>query len=327
MKDSASFGVSARQPGDFLFPIEESPARLGRFLFLASARRDYHGKGGSLLIRMQALTKKFGDRTAVDGLQLEIKAGEVFGLLGPNGAGKTTTIRMLTLLTQPTAGDIAVGGFSARRDAKRLKALIGVVPQHVNLDQDLTVAENLDLHGRLYHMSSRERRRRAEELLCYVELDGRRDDKVQSLSGGMKRRLLIARALMHKPRVLLLDEPTVALDPQVRRRLWDLIRRMQQDGITVLLTTHYIEEAENLCGRVAILEKGRLIALDTPQNLCERVGSYVVEWDGPSEREARFFARRDAAAAFAGTLEAAATVRKSNLEDVFVELTGRKVNG
>lgn len=279
------------------------------------------------MIRMQGLTKKFGDRTAVDGLDLHIAAGEIFGLLGPNGAGKTTTIRMLTLLTQPTAGELTVGGFSARRAPEKLKSLIGIVPQHINLDQDLTVAENLDLHGRLYHMSAAERQRRTNELLAYVELDGRRGDRVQALSGGMKRRLLIARALMHNPRVLFLDEPTVALDPQVRRRLWDLIRRMQQDAITVLLTTHYIEEAENLCARVAILEKGRLIALDAPQNLCKRVGSYVVEWDGPREREERFFAAREEAAAFAGTLEAAATVRRSNLEDVFVELTGRKVNG
>lgn len=276
---------------------------------------------------MQGLVKKFGERIAVDNLALHIEAGEIFALLGPNGAGKTTTIRMLALLTQPTAGEITVGGFSARREAEQLKSLIGVVPQHVNLDQDLTVEENLDLHGRLYHMDRATRRTRTDALLAYVELEGRRGDRVQSLSGGMKRRLLIARALMHNPRVLLLDEPTVALDPQVRRRLWDLIRRMQQDAITVLLTTHYIEEAENLCARVAIMEKGRLIALDAPQRLCERVGSYVVEWDGVQARQVRFFDARDAAAAFAGTLEAAATVRRSNLEDVFVELTGRKVNG
>jgi len=278
------------------------------------------------MIKIEALVKNFDKRIAVNGLNLEIEQGEIFGLLGPNGAGKTTTIRMLTMLTKPTAGEIKIDGLDIHHDVEKIKALIGIVPQHINLDQDLTVGENLELHGRLYHMSARERKSRTIELLEYVELSERINDRVQSLSGGMKRRLLIARALMHKPKILFLDEPTVALDPQVRRRLWDLIRRMHNEHITVLLTTHYIEEAENLCNRVAIMEKGKLIALDSPVNLCQRFGTYVVEWEGDMGREYNFFTTREKAAEFAGTLDTTTTIRHSNLEDVFVELTGRKVS-
>lgn len=279
------------------------------------------------MIEIKDLVKNFNGRTAVDHLNLNIKQGEVFGLLGPNGAGKTTTIRMLTMLTKPTAGKISVAGLEAATESQSIRHLIGVVPQHVNLDPDLTIVENMDLHGKLHHMGKAERQLRIQELLAYVELADRKDDFVQTLSGGMKRRLMIARALLHRPRVLFLDEPTVGLDPQVRRRLWDLIRRLKNEDITVLVTTHYIEEAENLCSRVAIMEKGRLIALDSPEHLRRRVGAYVVEWEDELRREARFFKQREDAAAFAATLAATATIRKSNLEDVFVELTGRKVNG
>ena len=270
--------------------------------------------------------KKYGERTAVNQLDLQIAAGEVFGLLGPNGAGKTTIIRMLTMLTRPTAGEIRIGDCTLPVDAERVKAMLGIVPQHFNLDVDLTVGENLDLHGRLHHIAAATREHRIEELLEYVELQERIDDKVQNLSGGMKRRLMIARALFHRPRILFLDEPTVGLDPQVRRKLWDLIRRLQGENFTVLLTTHYIEEAEALCNRVAILDKGRLIALDSPEELRRRTGAYVVEWMEEEGSCSRFFHERSAAGDFAGTLAVTATIRRSNLEDVFVELTGRKVS-
>ena len=278
------------------------------------------------MIELRQLVKKFGERTAVDRLDLQIAAGEVFGLLGPNGAGKTTIIRMLTMLTRPTAGQIRIGDCTLPVDAERVKAMLGIVPQHFNLDVDLTVGENLDLHGRLHHIAAVEREQRIEELLEYVELQERIDDKVQNLSGGMKRRLMIARALFHRPRILFLDEPTVGLDPQVRRKLWDLIRRLQGENFTVLLTTHYIEEAEALCNRVAILDKGRLIALDSPEELRRRTGAYVVEWMEEEGSCSRFFHQRNEAGDFAGTLAVTATVRRSNLEDVFVELTGRKVS-
>lgn len=277
------------------------------------------------MIRITDLVKTFGDRVAVKGLNLGISQGEIFGLLGPNGAGKTTIIRMLTMLTRPTAGNFSINGWSPPADEANIKDILGIVPQHFNLDPDLTVRENLELHARLRHIPPDERSERIYALLAYVELKERGNDKVQQLSGGMKRRLMIARALLHKPRVLFLDEPTVGLDPQVRRRLWDLIRRLSGEDITVLLTTHYIEEAEALCDRVAIMEKGSLIALDTPAELCCRVGSYVVEWQLEEGRETRFFQTRDEAAVFAGTITMTATIRRSNLEDVFVELTGKKV--
>ena len=279
------------------------------------------------MIRLEQLVKKFGDRLAVDRLDLHIAAGEVFGLLGPNGAGKTTTIRMLTMLTRPSGGKITIGGCVLPEGEEAVKGLLGIVPQHFNLDPDLTVGENLELHGRLHHMPAAERKPRIAELLDYVELREREHDKVQNLSGGMKRRLMIARALFHRPRILFLDEPTVGLDPQVRRRLWDLIRRLQSEKFTVLLTTHYIEEAEALCDRVAILDKGHLIALDTPDALRRRTGQYVVEWQDENGGMTRFFHERGEAAAYAGGLTANATIRRSNLEDVFVELTGRKVIG
>lgn len=275
------------------------------------------------MIHIDGLIKKFGDRTVVDDLSLEIGKGEVFGLLGPNGAGKTTTIRMLTMLTKPTAGTIMIDGCDHGEQC--IKAVIGVVPQHFNLDIELTAWENLELHGRLHHMPAEIRSQRITELLEYVELSGRANDMVQKFSGGMKRRLMIARALLHQPKVLFLDEPTVGLDPQVRRRLWELIRHLKDEGLTVLLTTHYIEEAESLCQRVAILEKGKLIALDTPAALCLGLGAYVVGWDEVDGLKTRFFADRGMASEFATTLTTSTTLRQTNLEDVFVELTGRKV--
>lgn len=279
------------------------------------------------MIHIEGLLKKFDDRIAVDHLSLDIAQGEVFGLLGPNGAGKTTTIRMLTMLTQATAGKVIINGLEVSRGEQRIKAVIGVVPQHFNLDIELTAWENLELHGRLHHMPNHVRKQRIAELLDYVELTDRANDMVQKFSGGMKRRLMIARALLHSPKVLFLDEPTVGLDPQVRRRLWELIRRLKGEGLTVLLTTHYIEEAENLCQRVAILEKGKLIALDSPVALCQRLGAYVVEWDEVDGFKTKFFANRAMAAEFATTLTTTTTLRQTNLEDAFVELTGRKVVG
>ena len=285
------------------------------------------------MIRIESLVKKFPHRgadkklvwkTAVDQVSFEIHRGEIFGLLGPNGAGKTTTIRMLTTLLEPTAGAVYYDGKPLLGHEQEMRQLIGVVPQHINFDQDLTVGENMELHGRLHHMEGAKRRQRIRELLEYVELTEVVNDGVRQLSGGMKRRLLIARALLHEPRILFLDEPTVALDPQVRRRIWELIRRMAKDGVTVLLTTHYIEEAETLCDRVAIMSHGHLLAIDTPAGFMQRVGAFAVEWDDGDTRDYRLFNTRQEAADFAAGLTGSTSVRRANLEDVFVELTGRK---
>lgn len=266
---------------------------------------------------------KLVSKKAVDGLSFQIAEGEIFGLLGPNGAGKTTTIRMLTMQTQKTAGGISYHGLPLEGNEQVIKEMIGIVPQHINFDQDLTVGENMELHARLHHMSREDREQRIQELLRFVELEDTVEMSPRQLSGGMKRRLLIARALIHRPKILFMDEPTVALDPQVRRRIWDLIREMSSQGVTVLLTTHYIEEAENLCQRVAIINKGQLVDLDTPDSFCQRMGRVAVEWSDEAGRQYRFFDTRREAAEFAGTLEEA-HIRRSNLEDVFIELTGRR---
>ena len=220
------------------------------------------------MIELRSVEKVFGSVRAVDGISFDIKRGEVFGLLGKNGAGKTTTIKMLTLQLKPTAGEIFFEGRTIQGNEIFIKSLIGLVPQHLSFDQDLTVEENLELHARLHHLPKVERRNRIDELLNFVELERVRKSFVRELSGGMKRRLLIVRALIHRPKILFLDEPTVALDPQVRHKIWELITDLKARGITILLTTHYIEEAEALCDRVAILNRGRLVALDTTANLC-----------------------------------------------------------
>ncbi|MDU2064925.1 MAG: ABC transporter ATP-binding protein [Sporomusaceae bacterium] len=278
------------------------------------------------MIEICELVKQYGQRRAIDHLNLSIGDGEIFGLLGPNGAGKTTLIRILTMLTSYQEGSVLIQKEPIATDSIAIKALIGVVPQHFNLDSDLTAWENLELHGRLHHIPKEVRQKKIAELLAFVELDTRSDDMVQTFSGGMKRRLMIARALLHEPKILFLDEPTVGLDPQVRRKLWDLIRSLNQSGLTVLLTTHYIEEAEALCDRVAILEKGRLLVTDTPTELCRRVGQFALEWMEEGVLQARFFEERETAVAAMGQLSGTAALRKTNLEDVFVELTGRKVS-
>jgi len=279
----------------------------------------------SILIEIRGLCKHFGQIKAVDNLDLSIQKGEIFGLLGPNGAGKTTTVRILTTLARPTAGEVLINGWEVTRQAVQVKREIGVVPQHINLDQELSAWENLELHGRLHRLPSPERRSRIQELLAFVELEDRKNTPVEHFSGGMKRRLMIARALMHRPRILFLDEPTVGLDPQVRRRIWDLIRNLNGQGITILLTTHYIEEAELLCHRVGILNKGRLIALGAPEELKAKVGKVVVEVPNQSETEYRVFENREEALRYAASLSHNVVIRESNLEDVFVELTGHKV--
>ena len=290
----------------------------------------------SMMIEMENLVKKFPHtneakkkdwKTAVAGISLSVRRGEVFGLLGPNGAGKTTIIRMLTMQTQPTSGHIRIGGQDIRTEARAVKERIGVVPQHVNFDQELTVWDNMELHARLHHMARAQRTARIEELLAEMALTEVRNDGVRRLSGGMTRRLLIVRALIHHPQVLFLDEPTVALDPQIRRHIWSIVREIARNGVTVLLTTHYIEEAEALCDRVAIINRGSLIDVQTPHAFCEQLGGYAVEWHEESGRMYRFFHTGEEARAHARTLENTmqrVLLRPTNLEDVFIELTGRK---
>lgn len=284
-------------------------------------------KNLSKVFKYKDKKNQMAEKTAVDNLSLDIKAGEIFGLLGPNGSGKTTTIRMLTMLLKPTTGEIFYDGRHVDiddKDVREVKQMFGIVPQNLNFDMDLTVRENMELHGRLYHMNRKDREERIAELLKYVGVEEVINDKVRNLSGGMKRRVLIARALMHNPRILFMDEPTVALDPQVRRRIWELIRQLANKGTTVLITTHYIEEAEELCDRVAIVNHGKLLDIDTPKGFISRLGRYVVEWTEGTHKEFKLFNSREEAGQYLTQIDAPGGIRKSNLEDVFIEMTGRK---
>jgi len=278
------------------------------------------------MVVLKGITKKFDYLTAVNNLDLEIGRGELFGLLGPNGAGKTTTIGMLTTLIKPTAGKIYINGYDLAKNALAVKREIGLAPQHLNLNKDLTAYYNLYFHGRLYKMSHRDIHRRATELLAYVGLSDKANVLVEKFSGGMKRRLLIARALMHRPSILFLDEPTVGLDPQTRRKIWDLIKKMHQDGVTIILTTHYIEEAEMLCEKVGIIDHGHLIELATPDQIKKKVGEYTLEYfDGEGQTIRKFFPTRALAIEEAKQLSHNFEIRQSNLEDVFIELTGHRI--
>lgn len=284
----------------------------------------------SSMIEISGLKKEYSRKKVVDNLNLEVGRGELFGFLGPNGAGKTTTIRILTTLTKPSSGRVFINGIDVAKDPSRVKSEFGVVQQHLSLNRDLTIGENLELHARLHHLQSRERKERIAELLDYVGLSDHSDQLIDSVSGGMKRRAMIARALIHRPKLLFLDEPTVGLDAQTRRRVWDLIRRMNLEGSTVFLTTHYIEEAETLCQRVGILHHGRLIALGSPLELRQRLGMVAVEMQGEAcGTTYRYFPDRSSASRFIQDLPGSERVvmRESNLEDVFIELTGEKVMG
>jgi len=282
------------------------------------------------IIVAENLTKRFGNKIAVDGIDLRVRRGEVFGFLGPNGAGKTTTVRLLSSLAKMDDGTVTIAGYDLSKEASKAKGSMGVIQQHISLDKDLTVYENMMQHAMYHKIPRAQRDADIQRLVSYVGLEEYLDSMVDSLSGGWKRRVAIVCALFHNPEIIFLDEPTVGLDIQARRLLWDLVRKLNKDGTTVFLTTHYIEEAEALCDRVGIINHGKIIALNTPENLGQSVGNTAVEYfssDGKSQY--RYFKQREQANDFANGLgkEYTVTVRKTNLEDCFVELTGRTVGG
>ena len=278
------------------------------------------------MIQTTNLSKNFGPLAAVKTVSFAVGKGEVFGLLGPNGAGKTTTIRMLTTLTLPSSGTARVAGHDIMTDPLSVKKAIGVIPQMLNLDIDLTLAENLEYHGRLHRMERVDREARIDELLTFVGLEEKRDMPVEHLSGGMRRRLLIARGLMHRPSVVFMDEPTVGLDPQARHLIWGLIEDLKRSGITILLTTHYIEEADRLCDRVAIMRQGKIITLGAPSDLKALAGRYVLECLGRHDVPRQFLHSRDEALDVGKTMGCDVVVRDVTLEDVFIELTGERID-
>ncbi|MGD9971933.1 MAG: ABC transporter ATP-binding protein [Desulfatirhabdiaceae bacterium] len=282
-------------------------------------------KGRHGMIRIENLTKHFKATEALKGVNLHVFSGELFAYLGPNGSGKTTTINILTGLSRPSSGNAFLNGFHIEKDTLQAKRQCGLVPQTINLDHELTVAENLDIHGKLFDMSRKDRISRIDELLDYNEISDRKNSLVKHLSGGLKRRVMIARALMHSPRILFLDEPTVGLDPAIRRRIWALIKRIQQNGATIFLTTHYIEEAEFLANRVAFLDGGRIAAIDTPQNLMAKLGTWALDRLVGEDMETRYFETREAAKQYIESQQGSFSIRRINLEDVFIATTGKKV--
>ncbi len=275
-------------------------------------------------ISIENLTKTYRKVRALDQVSLTVRQGELFAYLGPNGAGKTTTIRILTGMTRFDTGECRINGFDIQKDEARAKEQYGLVSQVVNLDQELTVKENLLIHGLMYGMTLSAINCKTRELLEYVEMSDRLKDPVRTLSGGLKRRLMIARALLHEPSILFMDEPTVGLDAAIRRRIWALIRKIQAAGTTIFLTTHYIEEAEFLAGRVAFLDKGRIVTLDTPASLMEAIGAWAIDCLTPSGMETVYFRDRKAAEAFNHDNSQQYTLRRVNLEDAFLAITGKK---
>ncbi len=300
------------------------------------------------LIEARQLTKQFGEFTAVDAIDFAVEEGESFGFLGPNGAGKTSTMRMIGAVSPVSSGSLSVLGLDPEHQGPQLRARLGVVPQEDNLDQELTVYDNLMMYGRYFDLSRAVIKERIEELLDFVQLADKRKSKVDALSGGMKRRLTIARGLINEPDLLILDEPTTGLDPQARHVLWDRLYRLKQQGVTLIITTHYMDEAEQLCDRLVIMDKAKIVAEGSPRSLIEEYAPReVVEIRFPpgvleqvAERVASFAPRSEILAdrALLYTDDAEDTIsrvteaglapetilaRRSSLEDVFLRLTGR----
>jgi lipooligosaccharide transport system ATP-binding protein len=299
------------------------------------------------LIHARGLTKRFGSFTAVDAIDFDVEPGEAFGFLGPNGAGKSSTMRMIGCVSPVTEGTLRVLGRDPLTEGPEIRARVGVVPQEDTLDLELTVRDNLLIYGRYFDLPRPLIRERADELLAFAQLTERAKDRVEPLSGGMKRRLTIARSLVNRPELLLLDEPTTGLDPQARHLLWDRLWRLKSEGVTLVLTTHYMDEAEQLCDRLVVMDKGRIVAEGSPRELIERYSTREVlelrfrgEHDGQAALVGQLGERveelpdrllvythdGDAAAARlheAGVATESTLVRRSTLEDVFLHLTGR----
>ena len=306
--------------------------------------------GSSPLIHARGLTKRFGTFTAVDAIDFDVARGEAFGFLGPNGAGKTSTMRMIGCTSPSNEGTLRILDMDPETQGSEIRGRLGVVPQQDTLDEELTVRENLVIYGRYFGLSRAECGRRADELLEFAQLSERRNSRVEPLSGGMKRRLTIARALINEPEVLLLDEPTTGLDPQARHLLWDRLYRLKQRGVTLVLTTHYMDEAEQLCDRLVVMDKARIVAEGSPRQLIDHYSTREVaelrfpvgvqetldgQLDGLADRIERLpdrvllYAEDGEAVAEAahhrGLRPETVLVRRSTLEDVFLRLTGRSL--
>ncbi len=278
------------------------------------------------MIEITNLTKKFGDFTAVDHIDLKIETGEFFGLLGPNGAGKTTTISMLSTVLLPTEGEIRIDGKKLDRKASSEKRKLSVITQEYSMRQDMTMDEVMEYQGRLYYLPKKVIKEKSDELLEFVGLSEYRHRVVRYLSGGMKRKLMICRALMTDPEILLLDEPTAGMDAISRRQMWGLLRQLHARKITILLTTHYIDEAQSLCDRVALINRGKFDVIDTPDNLIRELGGFAVDQIIDDKLTSKYFAKREDAINYLSGVSEDATLRNTTLEDVFVERIGRRID-
>ncbi len=278
------------------------------------------------MIELKQLTKTFGDFTAVDHVDLTIETGEFFGLLGPNGAGKTTIISMLSTVLLPTEGSIYIDGEMLSRKASSQKGKISVVTQEFSMRQDMTVDEVMEYQGRLYRLPARMRREKTEELLSFANLSEYKKRTVRYLSGGMKRKLMICRALMTEPEILLLDEPTAGMDALARRQMWNLLRKINSHKMTIILTTHYMEEAEALCDRVALLDKGKPDLVQTPAQMIQNLGPYAVDEMADGQLQTRFFSTKQAAIEALSRSDDRPMMRSTTLEDVFIERIGRRLD-
>jgi lipooligosaccharide transport system ATP-binding protein len=300
------------------------------------------------IVTAKGLIKRYGKLTAVDGISFEILEGECFGFLGPNGAGKTSTIRMIHCVSPVTAGTLTVAGMPAHIDNRTIKKMTGVIPQEITLDNDLTVRENLMVFARFFDIPRREAKKRVEELVKFVELEAKRDSKIDQLSTGMKRRLLIARALINHPSIIIADEPTTGLDPQARHLIWQRLRQLKSQGVTLILTTQYMEEAQQLCDRIVVMHQGKVLKAGAPRPLiADEIGRDVIEIRISQEEDEKLIA---ALSGFAcGHERAGDTIffycrdghdlqkklieldlpntvyRPATLEDVFLKLTGRSL--
>ncbi len=275
------------------------------------------------MIELKNLTKRFDDFTAVDHLNLTIETGEFFGLLGPNGAGKTTTISMLSTVLLPTEGEICIDGVPLSRKASTQKRKISVVTQEYSMRQDMTIEEVMEYQGRLYFMPKKERKQKTEELLEFAGLLQFRHRTVRYLSGGMKRKLMICRSLMIEPEILLLDEPTAGMDALARRQMWNLLRKLNNENLTIILTTHFIDEAQALCDRVALVNEGKLDVIDTPKNLIQELGAFAVDKTADETLQTRYYHTKEEAIQVLSREEGELSLRNTTLEDVFIDRVGR----
>ena len=276
------------------------------------------------MIELKNLTKKFDTFTAVDHLNLKIETGEFFGLLGPNGAGKTTTISLMSTLLLPTEGEILIDGEMLSRKNPGLKRKISVITQEYSMRQDMTMDEVMEYQGRLYFMPRKKMREKTEELLEFCGLIDFRRRTVRKLSGGMKRKLMVCRALLTEPEILLLDEPTAGMDAISRRQMWNLLRQLNDRNLTILLTTHYMEEAESLCQRVAFMDRGKLEEINEPKRMVEQLGHYAVDLMTPEGLKSQYFRERKEAIEYLSHVEGQTALRNTTLEDVFVARAEKK---